>query len=145
MADRSITAANAVIQIGVDVIFPTPVQLQGFSTNDIYGINPVKPNDTRMGVDGKLSAGKIWQAVPVVYHFQADSESCDFFDQWKLAEDAQVDTFRSNGLILLPGLSKKFTLQRGALTNWTPAPPAGTVLNERTFEITWERIIPANS
>lgn len=139
----SITSANSIIQLSVDVVFPNPVQLQGYTTDDIYGVGAIKPNDTRMGVDGFMSAGKIWQVIPVTYHLQADSASNDFFDQWKQAEDANVDTYIASGLIVLPGISKKFTLFRGALTNYTPIPPAGTLLRERAFEITWNRVFPA--
>lgn len=139
----SITSANSILQLGAAVVFPTPLQIQGFTTDDIYGVGAIKPNDVKMGVDGIMSAGKIWQAVPITYHLQADSISNDFFDQLKQAEDAAVDTFRLFGIIVLPSISKKFTLQNGALTNYTPVPPAGTLLRERAYEVTWERIIPA--
>lgn len=141
----SITSANSIIQIGVSVVFPTPVQLQGYTTDDIYGVNAIKPNETKMGVDGKQSAGKIWQSIVVAYHLQADSPSNDFFDEWKQAEDAAVDTFSASGLIVLPSIAKKFSLLNGSLTNYTPIPPAGTTLKERMFEITWERVQPAVS
>jgi hypothetical protein len=139
----SITSANAIIQIGVAIVFPTPQQMQGFTTDDIYGVGAIKPNEVKIGVDGNMSAGKIWQLIPITYHLQADSPSNDFFDAWKQAEDAAVDTFIANGLIVLPGLGKKFTLFRGSLTNYIPVPPAGNVLRERAFEITWNKVFPA--
>ena len=139
----SITSANAILLISVDVIFPTPVQIQKFATDDIYGIGNIRPNEVRMGADGNLAAGKIWQAIPVNYHLMADSPSNDFFDQWKQQEDANVDTFRCQGTIKLTGIGKTFTLQNGSLTGYLPAPPAGIVLNPRVFEITWEHVFPS--
>lgn len=139
----SITSANAILTLGVTIVFPTPQQIQQFATDDIYGVSPQKPNETKMGADGFQSAGKIWQSIPITYHLMADSPSNDFFDSWKQAEDAAIDTFQANGLIVLPGIAKKFTLFNGALTNYTPLPPAGTTLKERSYEITWNRVFPA--
>jgi hypothetical protein len=139
----SITSSNAIIQIGVAVIFPTPQQIQRFSTDDIYGVGQIKPNETKMGADGFQSAGKVWQSIPITYHIQSDSPSCDFFDQWKQSEDAQGDTYSANGSITLLGIGKKFTMSNGALTGFTPLPPAGTTLKERAFEVTWNRVFPA--
>lgn len=139
----SITSANSILTLGVEIVFPTPVQLQGYTTDDIYGVAAIKPNEIKMGVDGFMSAGKIWQAIPITYHLQADSLSNDIFDAWKQAEDAAVDTFIATGLIVLPSIGKKFTLFRGSMTNYTPVPPAGSTLKERAFEITWNKVIPA--
>jgi hypothetical protein len=139
----TLTSANAIIQIGVALIFPNPVQLQQFSTDNIYGVGNIKPNVTKMGVDGVMSAGKIWVEIPVTYHLMANSPSCQMFDTWKQAEDSAVDSLMANGLIALPGLGQKFSLINGSLTDFTPAPPAGQTLNERTFQITWNKIIPA--
>ena len=42
----SITSANSILQLGVSIVFPTPQQIQGFTTDDIYGVGNIKPNDT---------------------------------------------------------------------------------------------------
>ena len=139
----SITSANASLQLSVATIFPTPQQIQDFATDNIYGVNPIKPNEARIGVDGVMTAGKIWQMIPITYHLMADSPSCAFFDAWKAAEDQAVDTFFAQGSITLPSLSQTWTLFKGAMTNFTPIPPAGIVLNERAFEITWNKVFPS--
>jgi hypothetical protein len=141
----SITSANAILQLSVTTIFPNPVQIQRFATDDVFGVGGIKKNETRMGVDGFLSGGKVWQPIPVTYHLQPDSPSCDFFDTWAQQEDANNDTFIASGLIVLTGLGKRFTLVRGILGTVSPVPEAGVVLKTRSYEVTWNRIIPAQS
>jgi tail fiber protein gp32 len=141
----SITSANAILNLSVQIIFPNPVQIQGFATDDVYGVGGIKKNETRMGVDGFLSGGKVWQPVPVTYHLQPDSASCAFFDTWAQQEDAIGDTLVATGNIVLTGLGKRFQLVRGILGTVSPAPEAGVVLKTRSWEVTWNRIIPAQA
>ena len=141
----SITSANAVIQISVATIFPTPVQLQRFTTDDIYSAGNVRKNITKMGVDGYQSAGKIYVSKPVVYHLQPDSPSCAFFDAWQAAEDQIGDTLAATGVTILTGIGAKFSLVNGALGECSPIPAAGQTLRERTFEIVWQSIITSPS
>ena len=141
----SITSANAVIQISVATIFPTPVQLQRFTTDDIYSAGNVRKNITKMGVDGYQSAGKIYVSKPVVYHLQPYSPSCAFFDAWQAAEDQIGDTLAATVVTILTGIGAKFSLVNGALGECSPIPAAGQTLRERTFEIVWQSIITSPS
>jgi hypothetical protein len=139
----SITAANAVIQISVDVVFPTPHQLQGFATDDIYDAPTIKPTEVAMGVDGFQSSGFVFVSIPVTYDLQANSPSNRFFDDWYNAMQAAGETFVANGLILLSGVGSKWTMTNGSLTGYTPLPPAKKMLGPRKFEITWNKLFPA--
>jgi hypothetical protein len=139
----SITSANSSINISVPIIYPNGYELQRFSTDDIYSAGQVRRNITKMGVDGYQSAGKVWVSRSVTYHFQPDSPSCDFFDVWGQTEDQLNDTLIASGLIVLPGIQKKFTMVRGALGECSPIPGAGQTLKERTFEVVWNLLIPA--
>ena len=141
----SLTAANAVITLSVAIVFPTPQQIQKFSTDNIYEAPAIAPNQVQMGVDGFQSAGKVFVSRPVSIDLMADSPSNDFFDTWFSAEESASETFAANGQILLKSVGKKFTLVNGSLTSYTPLPPGGRVLGPRRYEITWERIIPASS
>jgi hypothetical protein len=139
----SITSANATIIINVAQIFPNGFNLTRFATDDIYSASNIRKNIQKMGVDGYQSSGKIWVSKPVVYHFQADSPSCSFFDQWAAAEDQLNDTLTASGLITLTGLGTKFNLVNGSLGEVSPIAQAGQTLKERSFEIVWNQITPA--
>lgn len=137
-----ITSANAVFTLGIETLFPTPVQLQGFATDDIYGVAQIKSVETQMGVDGVLSGGFVFVAVPQEITLQADSLSNDVFDAWWAQMQANKGVLRANGLIKLSAISSKFTHTNGFLTGYTPIPAGKRVLQPRKYEITWQNIVP---
>lgn len=139
----SITSANAVLMLSVPLLFPIPQQIQGFSTDDIYNIPSIKSVEVLMGVDGVLSGGFVYVAIPQTITLQADSLSNDFFDTWWTQMQATQGNYEANGLIILPGIETKFTQTKGFLTGYPPAPAARKTLQPRQYEITWESIVPA--
>ena len=96
-----------------------------------------------MGLDGKLSAGRIFQAVEMSISFQADSPSIPWFDAWNALELAITDTYWANGSVWLNSLSRKWSLNNGVLHNYQALPDAGRTLRPRRFTLTWESVSPA--
>ena len=86
-----------------------------------------------MGVDGFLSGGYVFNKVKYMFTLQADSPSNFVFDQWKLTQDAQEDTFPCNGNLLLKSLGTKWTWTRGFMTEWKPAPDIKKILQPRKY------------
>lgn len=136
----SITASNAKIYLSVAGVFDTPQPLQGFSADDIFDTNDIQPTETIMGVDGKLSAGKIF--VPLIQNIvlQADSVSNDVFDQWAAAMEKLGDVYWAGGTTLLTSISREYTLVNGSLTGYKKVPDARRVLQPRRYQITWEAV-----
>jgi hypothetical protein len=139
----SLTSANAVLQLSIDVIFPTPQQIQQFTTDNIYDAPQVKPTITKMGVDGKQSAGFIFVSKEIMIHLMPNSPSQVIFDTWATNMEAQEDVYSCSGLIVLKSTGRKFTLIDGSLTTYTPLPGAGQVLKDLQHGITFGKIIPA--
>lgn len=136
----SITAANAIIQISIDVVFPTPQQLQGFSVDDVFDAPSIKPTEVQMGVDGQQSAGFVFVSKPVTYHFLADSVSNDVFDEWNAQMEANSTVFIASGITILD-TGEKWTMVNGSLTGYMWIPPAKKLVMPRSHEITWGKII----
>lgn len=136
----SITAANAVIQLSIETIFPTPQQLQGFAEGDVFDATSVKINEVQMGVDGQQSAGFVWVSKPITFHFLADSASNAIFDEWGEQMEANQTTFLASGLIVLD-TGEKWTMSRGSFTDWLWIPPAKRLLMSRSHTVTFGRII----
>ena len=44
----SLTSANAVITLSVAIVFPTPQQIQKFSTDNIYEAPAIAPNQVQI-------------------------------------------------------------------------------------------------
>lgn len=139
----SITSANAVILLSVLRVFPVPQQIQGFGPDELFGTEPLEVGEVQMGVDGRLSAGFVFNAVKQSFTLQADSPSNSFFDSWYAAEQVAKDKFPAIGIINLIGVNTKWALTRGFLTTFQPLPDAGKVLKVRKHTVTWERVSPA--
>ncbi len=143
MTERTLTAANAVITLSIAGLFPVPIQLQGFAADDVTDISDQEVAEAVMGVDGILSGGYIATPIKQGITLQADSLSNDIFDQWNGAQQATRDIFRCQGVIILPGLSKKWNYNRGILTTYSPQPSIKKLTQPRKYAITWESGLPA--
>ncbi len=140
----SITSANAVITMSISSLFSIPQQLQGFAADEIFGTDVLETAETMMGVDGLMSAGFVYVAIKQNYALQADSPSNAIFDQWYVAQQQVKDLYYASGLILLPALRVKWTMNKGVLTSYPFLPDAKKVLQPRKFGITWQSAVAAN-
>lgn len=140
---RSLTGATATIHLSVETIFNTPLELQGFATDDVFSSSPIKSVETLMGVDGKMSAGFVFVEIPQTFMLQADSASCDIFDQWWAAMQVNEDVYFANGIVYLKALGTKWAMTRGVLSNYEPIPAIKKLIQPRKFEITWNSISPS--
>ena len=140
-----ISSANAVLTITIPGLFPAPIQIQGFGTDDAFDTERVEIAQVVMGVDGRMSGG----AVPVIKKqtitLQADSPSMLIFDAWVQAQNPLFGgTILPIGEILsIPSISTVFTLINGILGAYTPIPKGGKILGPRQFEISWQQVLPA--
>lgn len=140
MFPRTITSANSVFALAIPGLFPAPVVLDGYAADAAFGVDSIPTAETHMGVDGKMSAGKIFSAVKMKVHFEADSLSTDIFEQWNAAQESQREIYFANATVSLPGVGKNYTLTKGVLTNYKPFPDAAKVLKSVEYEITWESV-----
>lgn len=143
MVARNITAANATIFLTAPDVFTSPIQLQGFSADNIYDTDAIEPVETAMGVDGNLSGGFTPKAVDQIFMVQADSASIDFFEavqSWQV-QNLGVETL--SGTTLLLGPQKFYTMPKGFLVGYHALPPAHKILQPRRFAIRWQGVFPS--
>ncbi len=140
-----ITAANAVLMLSVTGLFPVPQQIQGFAADDVFDTEDLETAEVLMGVDGKLSAGFVFNAVRQGFTLQADSASNTFFEAIYSAERAARDKYFLNGSVLLPAIGRLYTMTSGVLSGYKPIGDAKKVLQPRKFMVTWESVLPANA
>lgn len=139
----NITSADVAFTLWQPILFPTPQQLQGFDTDDIYGVEALQSGEVKMGVDGILSAGFVYQPVKQMIHLQVDSASNRFFETLNAQEQAAQTKYVLYGLIVAPAIATKFAHTQGYMTQYSPIPAGKRVLQARQYEITWARIVPA--
>lgn len=139
----TLTTANSTLLLSVASLFPTPVPIQGYATDDAFMTEQTESAETYMGVDGVLSAGYTPYAVPFEISLQADSVSNDFFDAWINAERTAREKYIANGTLLIQGTGMLYTFTRGFLQKFNPIPDGKKVLQPRKFSIHWNQISQA--
>jgi hypothetical protein len=139
----TLTSANSKFTLSVPAVFPVPVPIQGYATDDAFDTENVAPNEIQMGVDGLLSGGYTPYPVKLKFVLMANSPSNLFLDQWRQAMDQATDAYPANATIVAPSLGKIFTFTNGFLTGDMPTPGAKKIFGPQTYEITFNSVSAA--
>ena len=139
----TITSANSVVSITVQGLFNTPVQLQGYSADKAWDTAAVVVTETQIGVDGRKTAGIVFNAVKQTYSFQADSPSVQIFESIYAAQLAARDVYYISATIDLPGTGQSYICNKGTLEDYNAVASAGKVLTAREFSINWGSVQPS--
>lgn len=137
----TISSANASVVLTVSAVFPTGQLLSGFAADDAFTQAAYEVAETRMGVDGILSAGYTPTEKPFAITFNPDSPSILVFDTWGLAEAAAKEKFVAGMVIAMPSIGKAFNFNVGWLKNFKAVPDAKKVLEPQTYSFGWQDII----
>jgi|SRR5580658_10180698 hypothetical protein len=140
----TITSANAVVTLSVPAVSPTPIQLEGYATDDAFDNEVADIVETRMGVDGILSGGFTPFPVKLTFHFQADSSSiADIMDPWATAMQAATEAIIGSMSIDLLSVGRSYSGDTAFLTKFKVLPDAKKVLDPQTYEITFQSLLPS--
>jgi hypothetical protein len=139
----TLTAANSILAIAITDLYSSPQTIQGYAVDDAFEAESVEQAEVKMGVDGILSGGKVFNPYPMTIHLMPTSPSVAIFETWRSQQDAQVDVFNAAGSIILPSTGMKYTLVNGFLTKATPFPAVKKTLDMLVYEITWNLIVSA--
>ena len=139
----TITSANAVVTITVPGLFDTPVPLQGFSADKAWDTAAVVRTESQIGVDGRKTAGRVFNPIKQTFSFQADSPSVAIFEAIDAASRLARDVYYIYANITLPSTTQTYFCVKGTLEDMNPMASAGKVLAAREFSISWADIIGA--
>ena len=139
----TITSANSVVTWTVPGLFNTPVQLQGYTTDKAWDTAAVVVTETQIGVDGRKTAGIVFNPVKQTFSFQADSPSVLIPEAIQSAQRAAKDVYYINGTIDIPATGESYVCNKGTLEDYNSVASAGKVLQAREFSISWASIVPA--
>lgn len=115
----------------------------GYASNDAFATEAVEPVEARKGVDGKASFGYTPYLTKQTITLQADSNAITVFETIVGAQDTLQQPILLDAALDIPSIGKAYLCQNGALTRVTKIPPAKKVLEEVTYEITWDVVTPA--
>jgi len=136
----TITAANSSFALAIADLYPFPQSIQGYAADDAFVSDAVEQAEIVMGVDGRLSAGFIFNPTRMTVNIMADSPSLEIFENWQLAQRTAQEVYKANATIILPAISRKYSLKNGVLTSGTPFPSVRRTLQAVPFIITWEKV-----
>lgn len=137
---KTVTAADAVLLLTIDSLFPVPIQLQGFATDNIFDTDTIEQIETMMGVDGRLSAGWVAKSVTLGVNLQADSDSNAVFETWYISQQTARTAYVATMIARLPAINRSYALTRGFLKSFPPIPTAAKVLQPRKYTIEFEKM-----
>lgn len=139
----TITSANSVVSITVPGLFNTPVQLQGYSADKAWDTAAVVTTETQIGVDGRKTAGIVFNPVKQTFALQADSPSVGIFEAIYAAQRAARDVYYIYATIDLPATGQCYVCNKGTLEDYNSVASAGKVLQMREFGVNWGSVQPA--
>lgn len=133
-----ITSANAKVFLTVENLFPSGIELQGFSADSSFTQDDVTVAETHMGVDGKLTAGYTPNPIVITINLDAGSDSynqlCTIHDTCRL----NMTVLQCEMQITIPALKKEIFLKKGVMTSGHPVPNGERILGNTTWQFTFE-------
>ncbi|MDI9276167.1 hypothetical protein QMZ65_02975 [Pantoea sp. EABMAA-21] len=141
---NTITSADAIFALTVTNLYPSAQTLEGYAADAMFALGDTEMATTVRGADGKLSAGFVFGEYLQTITIMPDSPSRDIFETWQLTSLTSKAVFRCNATIILPAISRKYTLVNGVLQRVKAIPDAQRVLAAQTFQINWESVTGAS-
>ncbi|WP_248623162.1 phage tail fiber protein [Citrobacter koseri] len=138
---NTITSADSIFALTVTNLFPSAQTLEGYAADAMFALGDTEMAVSVRGADGKLSGGFVFGEYLQTITIMPDSPSRELFETWQLTSLTSKAVFRCNATIILPAISRKFTLTNGILQRVKAIPDAQRVLQAMTFQINWESIV----
>lgn len=141
---KTITSTNSEFIFSIPDIFPNPIPLQGYSADDAFTNEAVDIVETRMGVDGNMSAGYTPAITPITITLQADSPSIAAMDEWAGAVKSAREVVYADAIVVLPGPGKQYNLTKGTLKTIKQLPDVKKVVEPQTYVIHFQNVDPSD-
>lgn len=135
----TLTVANSSLVLSAEGLYPNGVQLQGYAADNVFEAPTVENGEFSMGIDGKLSAGYVFNQIPFTITLQADSASLDVFEQIWQREASSRDKLQIGLTVALPSNNKRYVLRNGFLQSYQ-APSGQRILQPGVAVFTFGRI-----
>ncbi|EPE3185063.1 phage tail fiber protein [Cronobacter sakazakii] len=138
---NTITSADSIFALTVTNLFPSAQTLEGYAADAMFALGDTEMAVSVRGADGKLSGGFVFGEYLQTITIMPDSPSRELFETWQLTSLTSKAVFRCNATIILPAISRKFTLNNGILQRAKAIPDAQRVLQAMTYQINWESVV----
>jgi len=135
----TLTVANSTITQTVEALYTSAQRIQGYAADDAFDFSEIENGEYSMGIDGKLSAGFVFNAIPFTLTLQADSPSISIYENlWQY--EVQNRTKLTNQLtVSLPAVGKRYELKDGFMQSYK-APSGKKILQPGVAVFTFARL-----
>lgn len=134
----TLTVANSALLLSVEALYPAAQRLQGYAADDAWDPDAVENGEYAMGIDGKLSAGFVFNAIPFSLTLQADSPSLLLFENVWQYEVANRTKLSSQLTVTVPALNRRYELKNGYMRSYK-APSGKKILQPAAVQLVFER------
>lgn len=122
-----ITSANATVAMAVEGL--PSIMLDHFSADSSFTSDTVQAAETRMGVDGHMSAGYTPAIKTVTINLEAGSSSTQYMQLLRQVQEANLKPYKVQMVISIPSIGKRYTFSNGVLQSFKDLPDGQNVLS----------------
>jgi hypothetical protein len=140
----TLTTANSSISLSFEALYPTAQRIVGYSADDVYDTEAVENGEYSMGIDGVLSAGFVFNEIPLTLIVQADSVSLPIFEGVWDYEQSNRTKLKAQLLITLPSLGRRYEFKNGFMRNYK-APASKKILQPAAAAFVFARMQISNT
>lgn len=135
-----LTSADATLILTCEELYPNGVQIEGFSSDSILTSEDLQVADTRMGVDGRLSAGYTPMVKNVTISLEASSPSLEVMQNiWQYMQST-LSQPECSLTVSIPSLGQTVQYTQGCMTKGRPVPDLKTLLDATTWQFAFAKI-----
>lgn len=139
-----ITSADATLILTCEELYPNGVQIEGFSTDQIIGGEDITIAETRMGVDGRLSAGYTPTAKNVTISLEASSPSLEVMQNIYQYMESTKSQPECSLTLTIPSRNQTVSYTQGCMTRARPVPDVKKLLDPTTWGFSFAKIKVTN-
>ena len=140
MSDTTITSANSKLYLSANILFPVPVKMEGYASDRAFTVDAIDMAEINMGVDGRMTAGYVFNPTTQTISLQPDSPSNDFFDLLIEAQKSTRDIYYLSASLEVPSTGKSYTFTKGVLQSGKQVADHAKVQQNKEHKIVWERV-----
>lgn len=135
----TLTVANSTITQTVEALYTSAQRIQGYAADDAFDFAEVENGEYSMGIDGNLSAGFVFNAIPFTITLQADSPSISIFENVWQYEVSNRTKLTNQLTVSLPAVGKRYELKNGFMQSYK-APSGKKILQPGVAVFTFARL-----
>ena len=122
-----ITSANATVAMAVEGL--PSIMLDHFSADSSFTSDTVQAAETRMGVDGHMSAGYTPAIKTVTINLEPGSSSTQYMQLLRQVQETNMRPYKVQMVISIPSIGKRYSFSEGVLQSFKDLPDGQNVLS----------------